>query len=111
MGPEWQAEVPEWQAEVPAISEDDPRGGVLMSNLEVERTLAVQTARRLTAAAFQKKGARFGSENIKSAATPVCSPVRARCGTFGCTLPDRHPGLHQARLCTYADIQMTHTYA
>ena len=92
IGPEYQCELPTCRPSV--ANADDPRGGLLLSRREVERDLAVQTAIRLTAAAFREPGARleFGAKGGVSAQPPQAPRP---CGTFGCTLPDRHRGLHQ----------------
>ena len=71
------------------------RGDVLMSRAEVELTLCISTAFRLTAAAFHKPGVRLDLAKGKWLSVPRRRPLQPRCRTFGCSLPDLHAGLHQ----------------
>ena len=89
----------EYQATLPEIGESSSdRGDILMNIEDIEREMATDCARRLTAAVLPpgensdcpvlKLARREGW--LKQPKVP-----RPRCGTWGCTLPDRHSGLHQ----------------
>ena len=73
------------------------RGDLLMSLTEIDLSLAISTARRLTATAYSKPGLRW--LDVKgdwlSAKRRRPRPLQPRCRTFGCSLPDLHAGLHQ----------------
>ena len=87
-----------YQATLPGLGESSSdRGDVLISIEDIEREMAMDCARRL--------GEISDCPVLKLARREAKVP-RPRCGTWGCTLPDRHAGLHQVsdttkrRVCT-----------
>ena len=94
VGDEYQATLPRHGA---LVSTD--RGDKLISIAETEAEVATECARRLTTSINDDpscpvlKLARR-DRGIKAQQPKVPRP---RCGTWGCTLPDRHSGLHQVR--------------
>ena len=79
------------------------RPDMRIADAEIELELARATAHRLTAATFLRPGRWRDCAVLLLAAREgwlAPRPPRPLCGTFGCSLPDRHSGLHQVgKLC------------
>ena len=91
LGPEFQCtSIPEYRSE---CCDEYEREATLLCLADVEISLAEQTATRLSEAAH-KPGEWYEWKGDATDDRPLPPPFKM-CGTYGCTLPDRHSGLHK----------------
>ena len=86
-----------------------PVGRAMFASPPVRCTLRVEPTRQSLIPPTAATAAAATTTAAAAAAAVAVLPIIYQCGTFGCTLPDHHAGLHRVSICLTPTLTLTLT--